>query len=106
MSGDEINKFDPKLKAQLFAEQKEKDERAKRDIEEERKRAEQEFTSGANIYWPKYTHDDDMQVDREHLCPPAAMFIGLGWDEDKDTKRKHYRRYYPDELENVREILP
>jgi hypothetical protein len=34
------------------------------------------------------------------------MFIGLGWDEDKDTNRRHYRRYYPDELENVREILP
>ena len=34
------------------------------------------------------------------------MFIGLGWDEDKDTKRKHYRRYYADELENVEEILP
>jgi hypothetical protein len=34
------------------------------------------------------------------------MFVGLGWDEDKDTNRRHYRRYYPDELENVKEILP
>jgi len=34
------------------------------------------------------------------------MFIGLGWDEDKDTNRRHYRRYYPDELEKVKEILP
>lgn len=34
------------------------------------------------------------------------MFIGLGWDEDKDTNRRHYRRFYPDELENVKEILP
>jgi hypothetical protein len=34
------------------------------------------------------------------------MFIGLGWDEDMETKRRHYRRFYPDELENVREILP
>ena len=34
------------------------------------------------------------------------MFLGLGWDEDKDTGRRHYRRFYPDELENVREIIP
>jgi hypothetical protein len=34
------------------------------------------------------------------------MFIGLGWDEDATTGRKHYRRFYPDELENVNEILP
>jgi len=34
------------------------------------------------------------------------MFIGLGWDEDATTKRKHYRRFYPDELENVTDVLP
>lgn len=31
------------------------------------------------------------------------MFIGLGWDEDSKTQRKHYRRFYPDELENAGE---
>jgi hypothetical protein len=33
--------------------------------------------------------------------------MGLGWD-DKPTevKRKHYRRYFPDELENIKEIMP
>lgn len=55
---------------------------------------------------PKYIHDDLMDVDRETDIPPAATFIGLGWDEDKDTGRKHYRRFYPDELENVKELLP
>ena len=34
------------------------------------------------------------------------MFIGLGWDEDETTKRKHYRSFYPDELENNKEIFP
>jgi hypothetical protein len=29
----------------------------------------------------------------------------LGWDEDRETKRKHYRRFYPDELENITEIM-
>jgi hypothetical protein len=55
---------------------------------------------------PVYIHDDLMDVDRETEIPPPQMFIGLGWDEDKDTGRKHYRRFYPDELENVKELMP
>jgi len=34
------------------------------------------------------------------------IFIGLGWDEDATTARKHYRRYYMKELEKVKEVLP
>lgn len=33
------------------------------------------------------------------------MFIPLGWDKDETTKRKHYRRYYPQELETVEEVM-
>jgi hypothetical protein len=78
----------------------------KRAAEEERQKAELEFHSGANVIMPRYERDEKMEVDREYLIPPHAMFIGLGWDEDSTTKRKHYRRYYPDELENVRSLLP
>lgn len=38
--------------------------------------------------------------------PPESLFIGLGWDEKPEDKRKHYRRYFPDELENIKEIMP
>jgi hypothetical protein len=34
------------------------------------------------------------------------MFFPLGWDEDRETKRKHYRQYFNDELEFVKEIFP
>jgi len=34
------------------------------------------------------------------------MYLGLGWDEDRTTKRKHYRQYYQDELENIKEVFP
>jgi hypothetical protein len=34
------------------------------------------------------------------------LYIGLGWDEDRTTKRRHYRKYYGDELENVKDIFP
>ena len=29
----------------------------------------------------------------------------LGWDEDKDSQSKHYRFFYPDELENNEELF-
>jgi hypothetical protein len=73
---------------------------------EARTKVEQTFKIAQNIVMPKYTHDDLMDVDREEDVPPPQMFIGLGWDEDKDTRRKHYRRFYPDELENVKELMP
>ena len=41
-------------------------------------------------------------VDKEYGKPPESAFIGLGWDVDAQTKRKHYRRFFPDELENIR----
>lgn len=80
--------------------------KGRRDANEARTKAEGEFKSVHNIIMPKYKHDDLMDVDRECNIPPVAMFIGLGWDDDKDTERKHYRRFYPDELENVKDILP
>lgn len=32
--------------------------------------------------------------------------MGLGWDEDRNTHRKHYRRFYPKELETVTDLMP
>jgi hypothetical protein len=32
--------------------------------------------------------------------------MGLGWDENPEQKRKHYRRFYNSELENVKEVMP
>lgn len=55
---------------------------------------------------PKYAKDERLKVDREVNPPPSALYIPLGWDEDSTTKRKHYRLYYNDELENNTEIFP
>lgn len=43
---------------------------------------------------------------REVNIPPESLFMGLGWDDTPEAKRKHYRRYYPDELENIKEVMP
>ena len=59
----------------------------------------------ANVTFPKYKFDEKMHIDREVDPPPRQIFIGLGWDEDKDTGRKHYRRYYTKELEKVDTVL-
>ena len=32
--------------------------------------------------------------------------MGLGWDEDKESNKKHYRLFYNDELENIKDIFP
>jgi hypothetical protein len=33
------------------------------------------------------------------------LFIPLGWDKAVDSKTKHYRKYFTDELENVKSIF-
>lgn len=50
--------------------------------------------------------DKRLKVMREVRAPPEAAFIGVGYDDDETTKRKHYRTFYPDELENDTEIFP
>lgn len=32
--------------------------------------------------------------------------MGLGYDETPEDKRRHYRRYYHEELEKVKAIMP
>lgn len=44
---------------------------------------------------PQYKRDPELDVDREIDIPPESLFMGLGWDEDATTQRKHYRRFYP-----------
>lgn len=55
---------------------------------------------------PRYAFDDRLKVDREFAPPPASLFMSLGFNEKKESDIKHYRRYYPDELEKVKEVIP
>lgn len=76
-----------------------------------RKRALEEMNRAGDkgvqaIVMPEYELDKRLKVMREVRPPPEEAFIGLGWDEDDTTKRRHYRTYYPDELENNTEIFP
>lgn len=80
-------------------------------VEDERKRALEEMNRDGDkgvkpIVFPEYAMDKRLKVMREVNPPSDKLFIGLGWDEDDTTKRKHYRTYYPDELENNKELFP
>jgi len=88
-----------------MAHQQEGMEKAARDVAEAREKAMAQFKSTSNILMPQYKRDEVLCIDREFDCPPETLFMGLGWDEDAETNRRHYRRYYPDELENITEIM-
>ena len=93
-------------------EHKDNKEREKRDHEQARTRDMQDFlekqkTAGArNVFMPTYKHDERLKVHREVDFPPDSIFMGLGWDPEAESKKKHYRRYYPDELENITDVMP
>lgn len=57
------------------------------------------------IQMPQYKLDPRLKVDRESKKYPEEIYEPLGWDEDSNTHRKHYRKFYNKELENVPEIF-
>ena len=81
---------------------------AKRITTDERQRATEENHSHDHdvVVMPKYKKDARLGIDKEYNIPPAELYIPLGWDEDATTKRKHYRHYEPDELENSADVFP
>jgi len=83
-----------KEQMRIMAEQAEKNARNKRQADELTAKALQEYKKTENVVMPEYKFDEEMKVDREVNQPPIELYRGLGWDKDKDTKRKHYRRYY------------
>ena len=66
-------------------------------------------TGFANIVWPVYKYDDRLSIDVEANAPSEQMFMPVGYNltapADPKKGNKHYRRFYPDELENVIDAL-
>jgi hypothetical protein len=58
------------------------------------------------LVYPKYRFDERLKIEREIDCPPPSLFIGLGFNPHSKAGKRHYRRYYPDELEDVAEVIP
>lgn len=62
------------------------------------------------VILPKYEFDTRLNIQREVQKPPATIYMEMGFNSEHPTdpslEKKHYRRFYDDELENVKEIFP
>jgi hypothetical protein len=44
-----------------------------------------------------------LKIDVECKAPPKEMFMEIGHDTSPGSGEKHYRKYYTDELENIKD---
>jgi hypothetical protein len=62
------------------------------------------------VIHPKYKYDERLKISREEIKPSSSLYMELGYDEDPpadpELSKKHYRRYFADELENKKKIFP
>lgn len=91
------------IKETIEIEKRVRDDERKKDEEELIKKGQDADTI---IKFPQYKKCPRLKVDKEVNIPSSKLYIGLGWDEDATTLRRHYRKFYPDELENDKEIFP
>ncbi len=83
-----------------------------RELEDKRLRDEQDLKgklgedSVKNVMIAKYALDKRLNVLKEVDMPPATLFLGLGYDCCPNEGMKHYRRFYPKELEFIKEVMP
>lgn len=73
-------------------------------LEEARKEAAKglsEKEAYGNVIKPKYKYDERLKVQVESDAPPDCLFMEVGHDKTAGSGEKHYRRYYPVELEKI-----
>ena len=58
-----------------------------------------------NFMKPKYQWSERLKIEVEVNPPPKEMFMELGHDSKPGAGEKHYRRYYRDELENIKDAF-
>ena len=58
-----------------------------------------------SIVLPSYEWDDRLKIMREVKKPPPTVYTELGFNDEYTDGRKHYRRFYDDELENDKDIF-
>lgn len=79
----------------------------KRELEQARKEDQSALAGRPGAYgnkvMPLYKYDERLCIDREVDPPPTSLFKAVGYNKKPEDGVKHYRRYYPDELENVKD---
>jgi len=64
-----------------------------------------------NVIMARYVYEDRIKKNVEAMPkPPATLYIEVGFDKEAplnpELAQKHYRRFYADELENIKTIFP
>lgn len=81
-------------------------EQKEQQIAHEKLKAEGGSRAQKIIIEPEYALDPRLNVFVETNQPPSTLFEAIGWDRiHNETKEKHYRKYFTEELENVKEIM-
>ena len=99
------------MKNELLEKQKAEQEKKERILDDQRVRDAMDMKgklgedSAKNIIMPTYSMDMRLNVEREVKIPPATLFLGIGSDPNPNAEQRHYRRFYPKELELVPEIM-
>ena len=57
----------------------------------------------SNVIAPVYKYDERLKIDREVEFPPKQLFMPVGYDPEPKAGKKHYRRYFTEELEKVKD---
>lgn len=78
---------------------------------EERSKIQEVFESQvseatSNVLMPKYEFNNAKKMHVETEIPPNKLYIGLGYNPTHESDSKHYRKFYEDELENVKSLMP
>ena len=60
----------------------------------------------SNKIMPSYKINERLMIDVEDSPPPADVFMAVGYNREPKDGLKHYRKFYTDELENVKEVMP
>ena len=63
-----------------------------------------------NVLMPTYEKDERLKIYKEVNIPSKDIYEAVGYDgivsaQMPSTEMRHYRRHYPDELENNKEIF-
>lgn len=53
------------------------------------------------LIYPEYAYDERLKIHREINPPPESIYMPIGFNQTPEDEQKQYRRFYPDELENI-----
>jgi hypothetical protein len=92
---EEKKEMKPTKKEQLKLWKDAKEREIQIELDDRDREEEMAFQSGKEtikiVKQPVYKAHDILKVDVEENPPSGKIYVGLGWDEDRTTQRKHYR---------------